>query len=180
MFRNRVTFANVTSFVALFVALSAGSYAAVSLPSNSVGTKQIKSKAVTNAKLARDAIDGSKVKNGSLLGADINLTTLGKVPSAASADTAAAAPIARVKTVSGSGTSQPAIGSPPVDVASATCDGGLVVVGGGVQLGDPSTQEVIDSFPNGSSTWSGHVANFGTGTPTFTVYALCAPAASTQ
>jgi hypothetical protein len=190
MFRKRVTFANVTAFVALFVALSAGSYAAISLPSNSVGTKQIKRKAVTGAKLgtsavsgskiAAGAIDGSKVKDHSLDGADINLTNLGKVPSAASADTAAAASIARVKTVSGAGTSRPDTGAVPVDAASATCDNGLVVVGGGVQLGDPLAQFVVDSFPNGSSAWSAHVANLDSGTPSFTVFALCAPAASTQ
>jgi hypothetical protein len=190
MFRKRMTFANVTAFLALFVALSAGSYAAISLPANSVGSKQIKKKAVTNAKLgnkavsgpkiASGAIDGSKVKDHSILGADIDLTTLGKVPSATSADTAAAASIARVKTVSGAGTSRPNSGEPPLDAASATCDNGLVVVGGGVQLGNPADQLVVDSFPNGSSTWSAHVANFGSGAPSFTVFALCAPTASTQ
>jgi hypothetical protein len=191
MFRKRVTFSNVTAFVALFVALSAGSYAAISLPANSVGSKQIKAKAVTTAKLkgnsvsatkiAANAINGSKVKDGSLSGADLNLTSLGKVPSAATADTAAAAPVARVKTLSAGGTSRPASsGNVPVDGATATCDNGLVVVGGGVQAGDPSTQIVIDSYPNGSSSWSGHVANFDTGTPAFTIFALCAPAASTQ
>ncbi len=51
MIHKRLTFSNVTSFIALFVALSAGSYAAISLPANSVGSKQIKTKAVTNAKL---------------------------------------------------------------------------------------------------------------------------------
>jgi len=190
MIRSRITFANVTSFVALFVALSAGSYAAIALPANSVGTKQIKSKAVTSAKLrlkavtrpkvAANAIDGSKVKNGSLTGADINLGTLGKVPAAATADTAAAATISRVKTVSAAGTSRADSGEAPIDAATASCDQGLVAVGGGVSVSDPSNQFVVDSFPNGSAAWSAHVANFSAGTPSFTISVICAPAAATQ
>lgn len=197
MIRKRLTFSNVVSFVALFVALSAGSYAAISLPANSVSTKQIRAKAVTNAKLASnavsapkiqsnavtgpkiaaDAIDGSKVKDGSLSGADINLSSLGKVPSAAAADSAA---IARVKTVSANGASRANTGNPPIDSATATCDSGLTVIGGGVSVSDPTNQLVFDSYPSGTGAWSGHVANGGSATPNFTVYAICAPAASTQ
>src|SRR3954470_2457502 len=55
-FRNHMTFANVVSMMALFVALGGTSYAVAKLPKNSVGSKQIKKNAVT----------GSKVKNGSL------------------------------------------------------------------------------------------------------------------
>lgn len=40
--RRRLTFANVTALLALFFALSAGSYAAITLPANSVTGKQIK------------------------------------------------------------------------------------------------------------------------------------------
>jgi hypothetical protein len=57
MIRRRITFANVTSFVALFVALSAGSYAAIALAAN--------------------AVDGTKVRDPSLSGRDINVATLG-------------------------------------------------------------------------------------------------------
>jgi hypothetical protein len=41
----------VISVIALFVALGGTSYAAVHLPSNSVGTKQLKKNAVTSAKI---------------------------------------------------------------------------------------------------------------------------------
>jgi hypothetical protein len=40
--RRRLTFANVTALLALFFALSAGSYAAITLPKNSVTSKQVK------------------------------------------------------------------------------------------------------------------------------------------
>jgi hypothetical protein len=51
LIRRHLTYANVISTVALFVALGGVSYAAVKLPANSVGTKQIKAKAVTKAKV---------------------------------------------------------------------------------------------------------------------------------
>ena len=49
----------VISLIALFVALGGTTYAATSLPVNSVGTRQIKNRAVTAAKIAR----GVKVQN---------------------------------------------------------------------------------------------------------------------
>lgn len=69
------------ALLALFVALGGVSYAAVKLPANSVGTRQLKANSVI----------GSKVKNGSLTGADVNASSLGKVPSAANADSATSA-----------------------------------------------------------------------------------------
>ena len=60
-------YANVTSTLALAIALGGTSYAAIKLPANSVGTKQIKSAAVTSA----------KVKNRSLKAVDFKL---GEIP----------------------------------------------------------------------------------------------------
>jgi hypothetical protein len=74
--------------VAVFIALGGGAYAAVKLPANSVGSKQIKNNAVTLKKVAKNAVNGSKVKDGSLTALDINLATLPKAPSAANADNA--------------------------------------------------------------------------------------------
>lgn len=50
--KGKLTFANVTACLALFVALGGVSYAATQLPKNSVGAKQIKKSAVTPAKLS--------------------------------------------------------------------------------------------------------------------------------
>jgi hypothetical protein len=44
--RQRLTYANVTATLALFIALGGSSYAALSLPRNSVGTQQIRPGAV--------------------------------------------------------------------------------------------------------------------------------------
>jgi hypothetical protein len=51
----RPSHATVVAYVALFVALGGVSYAALKLPANSVGTKQIKNKAVTLGKIAPSA-----------------------------------------------------------------------------------------------------------------------------
>ncbi|MFT4050013.1 MAG: hypothetical protein QM648_09285 [Solirubrobacterales bacterium] len=85
----RIHPATVISCVALFVALSGASYAAVKLPKNSVGDKQLKKNAVT----------GKKVKDGSLTGSDIKLSSLGTVPNATHAGAADSAESA--KTLSG-------------------------------------------------------------------------------
>jgi hypothetical protein len=62
--RPRLTFANVVSFIAIFVALGGASYAATQLPKNSVGTSQLKNSAVTPAKLSSSAKSGFKGPNG--------------------------------------------------------------------------------------------------------------------
>ena len=49
----RLSFANVVSVLALFIALGGGAYAATQLPRNSVGTKQLRNGAVTLKKIAR-------------------------------------------------------------------------------------------------------------------------------
>jgi hypothetical protein len=70
----------VISLVALFVALGGTTYAATSLPRNSVGTKQLKKNAVTT----------KKIKNGSVTAAKINANGL-VVPNALHAATAGSA-----------------------------------------------------------------------------------------
>jgi len=57
-------------YMALFVALGGVSYAAIILPANSVGSKQIKRGAVKNSDLGKSAVTTGKVKDGSLLSID--------------------------------------------------------------------------------------------------------------
>jgi hypothetical protein len=54
--RSKVTYANLVASLALFVALGGVSYAAITIPNNSIGSKQLKANAVTSA----------KIKNGTL------------------------------------------------------------------------------------------------------------------
>lgn len=62
--RSYLTYSNVIAAVALFIALGGISYAATKLPKNSVGTKQIKNKAVTKAKFSPKLIKQLKGKAG--------------------------------------------------------------------------------------------------------------------
>src|ERR1700710_2403191 len=73
----------VIALIALVFALTGTAWAA--LGKNSVGSRQLKAKAVTTGKIANGAINGAKVANGSLTGADINVGALGTVPTATSA-----------------------------------------------------------------------------------------------
>src|SRR3954470_11383676 len=68
--RSRLTYANVIATLALFLALGGTGYAALKLPKNSVGSKQIKKNAVTS----------TKVKNGSLKKGDF---AAGQLPAGA-------------------------------------------------------------------------------------------------
>jgi hypothetical protein len=54
--RPKFTFSNVVAVLALFIALGGASYAAVNLPKNSVGAKQLKKGAVTPVKLSPSVI----------------------------------------------------------------------------------------------------------------------------
>ena len=58
--RSKLTYANVIASIALFIALGGVSWAAVTLPANSVGKRQLKRNAVTSVKVA----------NGSLIAKD--------------------------------------------------------------------------------------------------------------
>jgi hypothetical protein len=79
------------AMVALIVALGGTGYAAVVLPRNSVGSQQLKRAAVKRVDIARNAVVGAKVRNGSLTGEDIDANTLPKPESAAYADRAGTA-----------------------------------------------------------------------------------------
>src|SRR3954471_8404597 len=63
--RRRLSYANVMSTIAVFVALGGSSYAALKLPRNSVGATQIRTSAVRS----------TEVKNGSLRTADLSAST---------------------------------------------------------------------------------------------------------
>ena len=71
--RARLSFANVMSVIAVFIALGGTGYAAVKLPKNSVGSKELKSNAVSS----------SKVKNGSLTKSDFRASDLPVGPAGA-------------------------------------------------------------------------------------------------
>jgi hypothetical protein len=109
--RPKLTFANVISCLALFIALG-GLAVAAGLPKNSVGTKQLKKNAVTTVKIKNGAVSAAKVQNGaigaakiqdhaitgaqiadgSLTGTQVKASTLATVPSAERANRADSLP----------------------------------------------------------------------------------------
>ena len=80
--------AMVVACLGLGIALGGTSYAAITLPRNSVGMKQLKKNPVT----------GPKVKNNSLTGQDVLESKLAKIPRAKAADTEALATLATTAT----------------------------------------------------------------------------------
>jgi hypothetical protein len=91
--RGRLTYANVTATIALFIALGMGSaWAAGQLSKNSVKSKQIKSGAVRTKELDDDAVTSAKVENRSLLGEDFASGQLPEGPEGPKGNTGARGP----------------------------------------------------------------------------------------
>ena len=107
---------NTIAVLALFIALTSSAYALTSLPASSVGTKQLRNRAVT----------GRKVAKGTLTGSNIRSKTLGTVPNADHATNAdhakgaATATFVRITGAQGPGatTFGPVSGLAPADVST--------------------------------------------------------------
>jgi hypothetical protein len=175
MLRFRPSYANVTSTLALMLALCGGAYAAGALPVNSVGSRQLKKNAVVGGKIARGAVDGSKVRDKSLTTADINQSFA--APNATHASSSAALDKVTYKSAAAS------VGAQSFNGATAACDAGQHVVGGGVKVDDPLNGLLVDGYPDAANTaWTARVWNANSpGGPAigFTVYAVCTSVAAT-
>lgn len=161
-------------YIALFVALGGVSYAAVTLPAQSVGTKQIRNHAVTPSKVAASTIALFKGQRG-LAGATgpQGLTGLqGPKGDTGTAGTNGATNVV-VRTNS---LSIPGGGNGGVQ---AYCNSGEVATGGG-SIGASSTLELWSDYPVGGSTttppggWGAEATNTSGSAQTETVYVVCA------
>ena len=74
--RRRPSAALIVSCVALFISLGGASYAAVTIPNNSVGAPQLKKNAVTNAKLDSNSVSYKKIQAGAVGNVRANLSQL--------------------------------------------------------------------------------------------------------
>jgi hypothetical protein len=129
----RLTFANVVSVVALFVALGGASYAVVKAPRDSVVSSSIK----------KGAVKGSDLGNDRVKGADVDESSLGEVPRAAQATNADTATSAGEATTAGTAmNAQSAASADSAAVATlarAVADDsitGAKVANGSLALGD--------------------------------------------
>jgi len=67
----RPSHATLVAYFALFVALGGTGYAAITLPKNSVGAKQLRTGAVTSTDIRNNNIRSRDIRNNTILGRDI-------------------------------------------------------------------------------------------------------------
>jgi hypothetical protein len=121
----RPSHVTVVAYIALFIALGGTTYAATSLPTGSVGTKQLKDGAVTNAKLHKHSVTAFDVVDHSLTGGQIKSSTLGTVPSADHASSADRATNSDHATNSVHATNSDNLGGSPASDFRLHCPGNL-------------------------------------------------------
>jgi len=174
-FRRRPSPALVISIAALFLAASGTAVAASKLVSG-------------NSIIKVNSLSGNRLKNDSVTGKQIAVSSLGTVPSAAKANTATSAttattagsaPISNVTYVTANNPSV-SLGNSPA-LVTASCPAGTTVIGGGGQVSDPTDAYIMDTYPTGKTGWAVDFVNSGNGPSTIsaTVTAICAPAAAT-
>lgn len=199
--RARLSFANVTSLLALFVALGGSAYAAGVLPAGSVGTAQLK----------KDAVTSAKVKDGTLKAADFASGQLKAGPRGDDGPRGAAGPAGPAGTIDASlyysklqsdarylrtsavitvASATTTVGAGSYTSERATCPGGYAAISGGVATSSGqnvvvgASSPVVDGLPafglsagtHGIPTaWDGYVRNNGGVGESFTVVAICAP-----
>jgi hypothetical protein len=70
--RDSARFANVMAAIAVFVAVGGTSYAAITLPRNSVGERQLRPRSVGSDELKRGAVGSRAIKNGAIQRQDLS------------------------------------------------------------------------------------------------------------
>jgi hypothetical protein len=167
----------VLSCIALTVALGGTSYATVlNVPKNSVGPEQLRAAAVTNRKLAANAVTSAKVLNGTLVPADFRSGVLPAGP-AGSAGPAGPPGLSGVERVEATSVHN----STPGRSASIACPAGKRLIGGGARLNPtpPLVQVALQqSYPDNDNIFRAYAREIvGTGTTwSLTVFAICAVA----
>src|SRR5262249_16407884 len=72
--REHLTYANVCASLALFIALGGTSYAAFSLPRDSVGERELRARSVGTSELKASAVTSRNVRDGSIAPRDLSAT----------------------------------------------------------------------------------------------------------
>src|SRR3954453_22019589 len=168
--RRRPSGSMVVACIALLVAMSGTGYAAITLPKNSVGSKQLK----------KNAVRSSKVKNGSLLRSDFKAGQLPAGPQGAQGAQGAQGPQGPQGPRGPAGATNVTVRVGP-DVATtstASCQSGeRAVGGGGVATGADGVLWATNPSPtSGTPTgWEADAIDRGTGaTDSVQAYVVCA------
>jgi hypothetical protein len=164
------------------------------VPNGAVGTRQIKNRAVNNAKLGPNSVGTAKIKNGAVTASKINTTGL-TVPNATNAATAAtanglagiqivAAPNMTLLGLPGPGTGPTPSGpaSVPKGAEGVTCPRGHVAISGG-EANDstirPTGVMVLNQVKISGDSVTVVVQNGGASPVNWHAYAVCVNATST-
>jgi len=130
--------AMVVACIALAVALGGTSYAAIKLPSNSVGTRQLQANSISAPKLQERSVGPNKlqaravsdrvVKSNALTGAAINEATLATVPLAQVSNTLAGFTVRRLVAAVAPGGAEATVLNLNGLVITLTCPAGAVAL----------------------------------------------------
>lgn len=163
--RRRPSPALVIACLALVVALGGTSYAAFTLPAKSVGTSQLRERAVTSAKLANGVVQTRKLRaravTASVLG-DRSVTSAKLADGAVTSAKLAPGTITAANVPAGAGVNiryryGTIIAGPGQQVSAyVACPAGMTVVGGGATADRPVVV-INDSAPfnSAAATWTG-------------------------
>jgi hypothetical protein len=174
--RSKLTYANVMATLAVFIALGGASYAALRLPKNSVGARQIKKGAVNRAELARNAVNGSKIQNGSVTEADLSFK-----PATSPVASPAPASVSGAEFVVGY-EEEVLVPVEPGEIATVetTCPGGETALGGGGGFATNSEEAAKKNTivysrlsPSDKSTWEVRGANNSASVVAINAQAVC-------
>jgi hypothetical protein len=184
--KGRLTYGNVIATIALFVALGGSSYAAITLPRNSVGANQLRTGSVRSSEVkdrtlnARDLSQAARRFLRSQDGAQGPRGPQGPQGPQGERGLPGTTPggniIINIESAQGTVGRKTDPDIPATAQATATCSGGTRVIGGGVNLASPVETTAHDSYPVGANAWRATVANDDDmNSKAFTVYAICTP-----
>ena len=173
--QKRLTFANVTAMIALFIALGGTSYAALTLPRNSVGAAQLRAGSVRSSEVRDRSLrvrDFTRDARRALQGERGPAGPPGPPGPAGAGGEGGAAPLALTHETAAGTVAAGEVGS-----RTATCPPGRRVTGGGARVDTASDTSVRESYPNINNTaWTVRMGNDdppGAAPARFTVFAIC-------
>jgi hypothetical protein len=200
LIRHRPSPALVVACLALLVALSGSSVAAVNalgrntvgapqIKPNAVSTSELRNGAVTNAKLRANAVTGNKVRNHSLTAADFIAGTLPAGPQGPAGPAGPAGAAGPAGTIGPITVRQGSVAVPggvaqngayDTETVSVNCNPGEKAISAGSGWSDDAadrelwTQRLTPLITNGSVTgYRGTGGNDSGNASTFTLYVLC-------
>jgi hypothetical protein len=175
--KGRLTYGNVVATIALFVALGGSSYAAITLPRNSVGANQIRTGGVRTAEVKDRSLGARDLSTAARTFLKGRTGPQGPTGPTGPPGNGPGTPTSVVLTYE---TSPGTLNAGEVGGGTATCGAGRHVTGGGARVESASDTSIRESYPNINNTaWTVRLGNdddpgVKPGPFNFTVFAICA------